>query len=376
MNNSSPVLSTPHVVFSLPFGNEFGLGHLMRQATLAQAAQALGYRTLLLSPGDPATLSGAPRETFARAFQTYVHVKNCFPSPSEIDAVREAGPIAAVILDDYRQAGHPGQRAAYIQELRSLGGTLALFDGVEGLEFDRADKIINVEFGTPDYPPQLRSKLIHGGKFLLTSPEFLTPAPLPERLPSGQTCLVHFGAKDPLGTAIQVLEALVGTGLWPVLLEPKTSPHAPAYAGALAKHKTSLWLDTTLSQGQLHSLIRTVSCSVIAPASTLMPYHLHCRTPFVSIYTNPSLKLNARAAEAMGLPVVWLDEQKVATNWGRVAAVDFPEIRRELPRAIERLGTLGYLENRLPERAPFALALDTQAPSRILKSVGLAPVQK
>jgi|GEM_PF-3593700 hypothetical protein len=357
------------VVFAVSYGRGMGTGSLMRECTLASAAKRMGYRTVLVAQrAAEESLPGKLSERVRGSFDEWIAPVGLFATTGELSGLSE---VAAVIMDDYRQAG---KRPEAIASLKALGGTFAIVDGMDALEFEEADKIINIELGLTDRVKAFRNKLIHGAQYTLIPQEFFEKMPLKEPLPAGKSCLFYFGSTDPFNISAQAIRSIKGLGYVPILFASKSSPYTASLQEALYGFDDYLWIDSRLTRGQMNTLWGSVSVGVMGPASNAARYALHNRCPIIGIPTNPTLLTNTLALKEMGLPIVMLDKARVEANYGKDAEVLFPEIKTELPKALKALEAAGYIDGRLPNRPPFDVQLTAKGPENILEALGLACV--
>lgn len=374
------------VLFLLPFGKGMGVGHLVRQSVLARALRTKGYETALWSTGDyaeiPASLVEEMQEGFSQILKPthMIDEDSRFPAAAAVAELEKIESLSAIVMDDYRRTGHP-ERKKTLEALQALckkrGAKFVMVDGVRGLEFDHADVIWNMELGMDEslYPPAWKAKMIRGLEFALLRPLTMRSEAIAEELPDN-SFFVMIGGTDPRNSAQSILEGMHGMGYNPILVAMKSDK--PEDAERMDKLRNTLrefpqwaWL-SNLNGSQMNALHRHVKFAIVGPGSSPCAEAFYTRCPIIGAWTNPSLEANVKALEAMGMPTLratnhdafmksW--EDKASTLEGKFACPD-------IQAAVKKLESLGFVLNRLPERAPFN-QVDGKGAARMVEALGL-----
>lgn len=374
------------VLFLLPFGKGMGVGHLVRQSVLARELRSKEYETALWSTGEfseiPASLIAEMQEGFSQILKptALIDENSRFPAASAVADVEKIESLAAVVMDDYRITGHPERKKTLeaVQELcKKRGAKFVMVDGVRGLEFDHADVIWNMELGWEPalYSDAWKKKMIRGLEYALLRPATLKGEPISEKLPDN-AFFVMIGGTDPRNSARSILEGMAGTGYNAILVamksdKPEDATRMQSLRDVLGKFPQSAWL-SNLNAGQMHTLHRHVKFAIVGPGTSPCAEAFYTRCPLIGAWTNPSLEANVKALESLSMPTLhatnheafmksW--EDKASTLEGAFAADD-------VKAAVKKLEALGYVQNRLPEVAPFN-QVDGQGAARMVEALHL-----
>jgi spore coat polysaccharide biosynthesis predicted glycosyltransferase SpsG len=371
------------ILFLLPFGRQMGVGHLVRQAVWAQELSARGYRTLLWGDGAFEEISPTFRQRAQAAFSAIIplthQLPTRFPAPEAVEVLSTISDLAAVIVDDYRSLADPLRRQtmqALHEQLRTRGVPLILIDGMPELEFDLADHIVNLELAQNEssYRPDWLAKMHRGLHFALSHEVGIPAEEIPGQLPS-RPFMLMIGGTDPKHCALGLLQGLLSSGFSPVLVSPRSPRPEDAAAmaelsSALAAYPQHLWLEN-LSPGQMATVRRAVHFSVIGPGTSPIWSHFADRTPFIGVFSNPSLAANSGALPALGIPVIRAqNHEELMASWGSNTPCRAQFAPADISAALSQLRSSGFLDHRLPERPPFTL-VGSGGAARLSAALGL-----
>lgn len=193
-------LEAPVIGFLVAAGPEIGGGHLMRCLSVARALGELGAKAHFYAQPMPGPLA-------ARCAALGIRIETPYPmQPDEVDACAFRAQVDVLVIDGYEFD------ESWRQRLQRPHRPLVVMDDLNDPPVVTARAIINSLPGAErlDYEcssPQ--AELWLGPEFAPLGPEFAQPHNMSAVLRKG--LLISFGASDPAGYTLPVLEALLET---------------------------------------------------------------------------------------------------------------------------------------------------------------------
>ncbi len=302
---------------------QIGLGHVMRCLALADMLRGdFPMRFALVEP--------AP-EIRSLLIENGISVIEISDSDSKAEFLSLIEPDDIVVLDGY------SFNSDYQDEIRSQAQKLVYIDDLTRA-YQVADVVINHAGGvaTTDYKAAAYTQFCLGPHYALLRPEFLRPEGFGQA-PADGPIFVSMGGGDLFNTSLQVLEAILETGITSpvrVILGPFHPDRAAIEA--FQNQLPNLTILQNLTAKQMADEIQ--QCSLAITACSTIAYEVYAiNRPLIAVVTANN---QARLAQ-------FLSEEKLAIS------VNFPKLLSRLRPSME-LETALKLEIML-----FQLSSDT-----------------